>query len=223
MADVETPAPTPDKKPAPETPKPPEPDPGAETISLSSAALKARLERERDTERKRMLAELGVEKSEDAKQALSDWKAKRDADKSELQRVIEKSQAFEKDANRAVALEAIIKDRVKIELELLTESQRQAVERLGAGDPGKTLAAIDALKPTWPNREPEKTAGTDKPNDKTAPKVPPVTTATTKPAPGEAKTSETDITTTYEELKKTNPFQAATFLNENLSKFPVRP
>jgi hypothetical protein len=172
--------------------------------------LPARLERARETERKALLRELGVEDTKDAKAALDAYKAAQEAAKTEQQRVAERMATLEAQAKRAADLEAVVTTKATSEFAALTDSQRVAVEAIAGTDAAARLRAIEALRPTWtaPNA--------------TAPKPPiaaPASTAPAAPAPAPTAPAEQNVLATYDRLAKENPAAAAAYRLRNFDAY----
>lgn len=168
--------------------------------------LDARLERERN----KVLKDLGVESFEDAKKALDELNAKREAEKTAAQKAAEldaalKATKADKDA-LAEAVALIAKDRMAA----LTDAQKNAVTALAGDDAAKQLKAIDTLAPTWKAEAPAAATATPATQTKT------VDTAPAPSAPnGAAPTSPPDPKAVYEELRKSNPIIAARYAEAN--------
>lgn len=166
--------------------------------------LKGRLEREQETTRKAILAELGVPDVKDGKAALAELKKRQDAEKSDLEKKDGRIKELEPQAARAVELEKTVKARADVELAALTEEQKTAVKAIAGDDPAKVLTAIDTLKPTW------KAAPAAPPPGAPPPKPAPGSTTAAGPPPAPAAPPATvDHLALYDELQKSNPMQAA--------------
>lgn len=111
--------------------------------------LPDRLRRNAEAERKALLKELGIEDPKDAKKALAEYKAQKEAEKSELQRALEKASALEKAAGERDVYRAKVESWAKAEFEGLSEQQKTAIERIAGDDPLKRAEAIELLRPTW--------------------------------------------------------------------------
>jgi hypothetical protein len=168
--------------------------------------LPARLERER----KSILAQLGVEKVDDAKAAIAELKKRQDAEKTEQERLRGEVESYKKGALRADALEKVLSDRAKLELEALTVEQREAVLRLAGDDAAARINAIDTLKPTWAAQ-----LAAAKP----APLPAPANTSPATPPPAATAAAATNVLATYEQLSKTNPMAAASYRLANLAAY----
>lgn len=182
-------APTPPAAPAAPIPAP-QTDEGKEPHWLPD-----RLRRTEEAARKALLRELGVEDPKDAKKALADYKARVEAEKSELQKAQERAAALEATAKQAEVYKAKVETWAKAEFDKLTESQKAAVERLAGDDPLKRADAIEVLRPTWAVAVPAQApaaAPTAAPAPAAPPPVPaPATIAppTGAPRPAEAQTA----------------------------------
>jgi hypothetical protein len=149
-----------------------------------------------------LLREMGVDKPDDVKAALADLKARKDAEKSEQERIAAKLADLESKAKRADALEAVVAIRATAELAGLSEVQRSTVLGLAGDDPASQLRHIEALRPTW-------AALPEAPKPIAAP-------ANTAPAPAAppqtGSAGQHNHKAKWEELKKSDPMQAAHYL-----------
>ncbi|MGK3981320.1 hypothetical protein WMF38_57515 [Sorangium sp. So ce118] len=133
--------------------------------------LGARLQRTEEAARKALLKELGVEDPKDAKKALADYKARVEAEKSELQKAQERAAANEAAAKERDIYRAKVETWAKGEFDKLSDAQKAAIERLAGDDPLRRADAIELLRPTWGSAAPA------------APAAPPVPTAPAAPPP----------------------------------------
>lgn len=170
-------------------------------VNMTSDQLKARLDEERGKTEQRILKALGVEKIDDVKAVLESARKAEDAKKTEAEKLLSRIGELEPAAKKAAEYEAVIKERATVEMQALTDAQRTAVTAIGGDDPAAQLRAITALRPTWATSEPAKTD----------PK--PATTAPATAAPAPAPTTQpTNHRAVYEQMKQTNPMQAAQYL-----------
>lgn len=184
--------------------------------------LNPRLERERATERGKLLKELGVTDPAAAKQILADAAAAAEAKKTAEQRANEAG-------TRATALEA---ENVRLreatttyanaQMAALTVEQQTAVRAIAPDtDPAGQLRTIAALAPTW-----GKPAAPTATASGTLPAAPATTlapTTATPPASGTAppagpapgSVSPVDHKAVYADLKSKNPHAASLYLNQH--------
>jgi hypothetical protein len=159
--------------------------------------LPARLERERQ----QVLKDLGVESVEDAKKAIAELTAKRDAEKTAAQKAAELETSLKASSARTQEMTEALNAFASSQLGSLTEEQRSAVLAVAGDDPAKQLKAVAALTPTWKAAAPPPAA---KPAD-------------TAPAPAAPKDGGTptagmsDLKAKYEQLQKDNPIVAARY------------
>lgn len=111
--------------------------------------LPDRLRRAEDAARKSLLKDLGVEDPKDVKKALADYKAKVEAEKSEIQKALERAQAAESAAKERDVYKAKVESWAMAEFNALTDAQKAAVDALAGDDPLKRANAIEVLRPTW--------------------------------------------------------------------------
>jgi pyruvate dehydrogenase E2 component (dihydrolipoamide acetyltransferase) len=111
--------------------------------------LAARLQRTEEAARKALLKDLGVEDPKDAKKALADYKARIEAEKSELTKANERASANEAAAKERDVYRAKVETWAKAEFDKLGDAQKAAIERLAGDDPLKRADAIELLRPTW--------------------------------------------------------------------------
>lgn len=182
------------------------PPPAAAAAAASDGEpnwLPARLERER----KAVLKALGVENVDDAKAALAELAAKRDADKSAAQKAAELDAALKATKAENEALSTALAAHVKGALEPLTDAQRAAVLALAPDDPAAQLRALEALRPTWASPASAPPAVAAPPTA-----TPPADTSAGRSAPNDgAATSPPDHKAIHAELEKTNPVAAARY------------
>lgn len=159
--------------------------------------LGARLERERQ----KMLKDLGVESVDDAKKAIADLNAKRDAEKTAAQKATEAESALKVEKAKSDEMAKTLGAYAKSKLASLTDAQRNAVLAIAGEDASKQLTAIETLSPTWASPS--------------APPAAPVKPADTAPAPSAPKDgtllSPTDHKAIHAEMVKTNPVIAARY------------
>lgn len=169
--------------------------------------LGARLERERA----KLLKDLGLENLEEGKKAIGELNAKREAEKTAVQKATELDASLKQTKAEKEAMAEALGGYAKTQLAALTEAQRKAVTDIAGDDATKQLKAIEALSPTWkaPAAPVTDTKATDaKPTDTALPANAP------KDAGGDNK-SPPDPKAIHAELKKTNPFIAARYAQAN--------
>jgi hypothetical protein len=197
---------TPETKPATEAKPKPAPAPDKPTPATTTQGeqksdgdptwLPERLERER----RKMLRDMGVEDPADVKAALAELKKRRDAEKTELERLQTQVTELTAKVSDREALRTTVAARAVAEMAALPEAQQTAVRTVAGDDPQQQLTTIEAMRPTWAKPE------------ATAPIPAPASTTAGQPAPAEASAAaSTNHLATYEELQKTNPMQAATY------------
>lgn len=165
--------------------------------------LPKRLEQASRSAANAVLSSLGFENEEAAKAALAELKTLRESQMSEQERIQARLAELEPAATKAATLEQTVKTFAERAVASLTESQRDAVQRLTGGEPSKVLDAIEALRPTWQAQG--TTAST------AAPAEPKSTTASAGP-PDTGTSSEPDIRSTFKESK--NPFRRASIVSQ---------
>lgn len=144
---------SPAASPAPAATAPQSPPPAAAAPIVESEPqagnepgwLKARLERER----KATLKGLGVESEEDAKSAISAERARREAEKSELQKAQEraaKADTFEKSNEKLLS---VVAQQATAVLSGLTAEQKAAVTTAAGDDPVEQLRLYNIMRATW--------------------------------------------------------------------------
>lgn len=184
--------------------------------------FKPRVEQAKRSGANEILGKLGVKDADEAKALIDKAKAAEEAAKTELQKANEKATSLASQAARAVEYEGVIKRRADIELGQLTEAQKTAVAAIAGEDPAKTLATIDALKPTWAAQSAPAPAAAPAPTPTAAAPpaapaapaaTPPATTSPPPTAPPVNPTSPPDYKAEYAALKAKNPHAAAVYLN----------
>jgi hypothetical protein len=126
------------------------PPPAAQSAKTFDEATVKQMIAAAEGERERaILKGLGVAEAKDAKAAIEAWRKAEEANKTELQKAIEKAAAHEADANALGGYKTKLESMVKADLDKLTPEQRGAVQRLAGEDPLKVADAIEVLRPTW--------------------------------------------------------------------------
>lgn len=232
---------TPPAPAAPATPPPTPAPPAAPSTTAQPAGTPAaperdpnwindRIARAKKSAETGLLRELGVESLEDAKTAISELTAKRNAEKTASQKATEYETALKAERARIASLTEAVTAHASAQLATLTDEQRAAVTAIAGEDPAAQLKTLEALRPTWKAAAPAAAASTATPtgaNPSTgtpppagttpaapaAPATPPP--ADTAPAPSAPKDSHNispaDPKAVYAELKKTNPVVAARY------------
>lgn len=185
--------------------------PALPTISLPSLPalpsqsepdwLPKRLEQAKRSAADEMLKALGLDSLDAAKAVITKAKELEDSKKSEIQRLQEEKSKLEPEAKRATDLAAVVAKYADAELAKLTEEQRAAVAAIAGDDKARTLATVEALRPTWIKAAP-------------IPVQPPTpaTTAASTAAPAGAAIPTLNHKATWESLKQSNPMLAAHYL-----------
>lgn len=188
--------------------------------------LKPRLGQAENAGRKSVFAALNVKDEAEAKALVEKARQTEEAQKTELQKAQDRNKELEARAARATVLEDTVKRRVETELAGLTDAQKAAVAAVAGDDPARTLATIDALKPTWIAAAPLPAAPTPAPSLAVPPApgaTPPATTSPPPTAPGSAPGSPPNHKAEWESLKAKNPHAAALYLNKHVNDIYPRP
>lgn len=195
----------------------PAPDkPRVKADELPPDALKARLEAEAEKTRRAVLAELGVTDTKDAKAALDELKKRRDAEKTEQERLTARVAELEAQAARAGALSTIIAGRAASELGALSDKTRAYVTAEAGDDPARQLATIDRMRASGLlDAAPVAPPAAPAPAPPATPAAPAVRdTLPSRGAPADAATGATvDHRAEWERLQKINPIAAAAYGN----------
>lgn len=193
------------------TPEPPKPQVLVEQIPPD--ALKPRLEAAKATGRAELLRELGVSDPDQLKTALASIAAAAEAKKSDAEKLathlaeLERTRASLTDATTAVA------SVWATESAKLTAEQLAAVDELAGNSVTAKVRALNVLRKTWAAAPAAQAPVAPTAQAPTAPIQTPASTAPTGGAPAPTGTSQTDHKAVYEQLSKTNPVQAARYLN----------
>lgn len=199
-SDPAAPAPAAAATPAVPTPAPAAPNPAPQSDDTKEPHwLAARLQRTEEAARKALLKDLGVEDPKDAKKALADYKARIEAEKSELQRANERAAALEAAAKERDVYRAKVETWAKAEFDGLNETQKAAIERIAGDDPLKRAEAIELLRPTWAIAAP---AAPVVPAAPAAPAAPPPIPAPANIAPPVAAPRPSAVQTPWEKFKQ---------------------
>jgi pyruvate dehydrogenase E2 component (dihydrolipoamide acetyltransferase) len=159
-----------------------------------------RLRRTEEAARKALLKDLGVEDPKDAKKALADYKARIEAEKSELQKANERAASNEAAAKERDVYRAKVETWAKAEFDKLGDAQKAAIERLAGDDPLKRADAIELLRPTWTNAAPP--AGAAPAAAPAAPAAPAPIAAPANIAPPPAAPRPSAVQTPWEKFKQ---------------------
>lgn len=184
---------------------PPSPTPAPSESDKDPQWLGARLDRER----KKILADLGVEDVEDGKKSIAELKAKREAEKTAAQKATELEGKLKTTAAEKEAMAEALGTYAKAQMATLSAEQRAAVTALAGEDAAKQLKAIEALTPTW------KAAGSPAASTTAVTPAPVADTAPRANAPNAPTTSPPDPKAIHAELQKTNPVIAARYALAN--------
>lgn len=173
--------------------------------------LAARLEQKE----KALLKELGVESLDDAKKAIADLNAKREAEKTAAQKASEAETALKAEKAKSEEMAKALGAYAKSKMDGLTEAQRAAVVAVAGEDAAKQLATIEALTPTWAS-QPAPTAAPATAGAAPIQQQKPADTAPAPSAPNEGGAPlPADPKAIYADLKKTNPVIAARYAFAN--------
>ena len=113
------------------------------------AWLPGRIEQAKRAERAAILAELGIEDPKAGKEAIAAYRAHQEANKTELQRAMDRAAALEPLAKERDIYRARVEVMTSSELAALAPEQRTVVESIAGNDPIKIADTIALLKPTW--------------------------------------------------------------------------
>lgn len=207
----------------PGTNTPVDPPSGPTTGSTAGGAtadptwLPERLERARATAKAEAIAEtlktLGAESLDVAKARIAKATELEESQKSEIQRLTDKTTALETEAKRAKALDEVVAKHADTELAKLTDDQRDAVKALAGDDKARTLTTIEALRPTWV--KPATGAATITQGAQTG--------ATGAPPAGNGPPPTVNHKATWESLKASNPIYAAQYLEAHQAEIFPQP
>lgn len=181
------------------------------------AWLPERLERAKATAKAEAIAEtlktLGVESLDVGKARIAKATALEESQKTEIQRLTDKATTLEAEAKRAKDLDVVVAKHADAEMAKLTEEQKAAVTALAGDDKARTLATIEAIRPTWA-----------KPATTTTPIVPAAQTgATGAPPAGNGPPPTVNHKATWESLKTSNPIYAAQYLEAHQAEIFPQP
>lgn len=189
---------TPEATAAPIVPSAAPEKPRVQADELPPAALAARIEQAKESARKTLLAELGISDPSEAKTAIAEAAARKEAAKTTDQRLAELSLQV---ANQTAALAVAVDHAAKA----ITPDQRAAVDAIAGTDQALWLRTYGALASTWgapPMAAPAPVA---------AP-LPIISTTVGAPAPAPVtQTSPADPYATRAAIEQVNPFAAAAF------------
>jgi hypothetical protein len=179
------------------------PKPRTMAADLPDGTLALRLEQARETERKKVLAELGVSDLDAAKSAVVAARAADEAKKTEAERLAAATL-------RVTNLEAALGVAVAHAAKGITPEQKAAVDAIAGNDQALWLRTYGALAPTWG----KPAVVVPVAPVVTATPILPTSTAPLAPAPlsDSHATSPANHAEVYASLKS-NPFEAAAYLH----------
>ncbi len=167
--------------------------------------LKGRLDRERDTVTRQLLAELGVTDAKDAKASIDALKKLQEAQKTEEQRLREQAARVQPLESEVASLKAAVAAQAAETLAALTDAQRAAVRDIAGDDPAAQLRTIVNLRKSGMLAAPASATTQQAP----APVPPPASTTAAPAAPTSGGISPPNHLQTWMEMRKTNPILAA--------------
>jgi hypothetical protein len=188
----------------------PEPKPKA-VVEIPSDEFKRRLDETRtkaeNDAKAALLKSLGVTDEGALKTAVEQYRKLEDEKRSDLEKRDARIKDLEPKAQRADALEQVVKRQVDVGLAGLSEAQREGVKRLAGDDPLRQLEAIEVFRNALPPA----------PLAPPALPIPPAANTAAPPAPPPAGTStpHVDHLATYQALQKSNPMRAAHYYLTN--------
>lgn len=180
---------------------PPAADPNAEP-----AWLKPRLERERESAQRQILAELGVTDAKDAKASIESLKKLQDAQKTEEQRLRDANARIPTLESENAALKAAVSATAAETMGALTDIQKSAVLAIAGEDPAKQIATVASMRKAGMLTAPAVSVPA-------APAAvpPPASTSAAPAPPPSGGISPPNHLLTWQEMRKTNPFLAAQY------------
>lgn len=178
--------------------------------ALPPEALSARLEQAKRSERAALLAELGITSPDEAKAAIAAHKAASEAAKSDAEKLAALNL-------RVTAQAEALTVAVSQAASKITPEQKAAVDAIAGQDPVIWLRTYAALTPTWGGPV---TTAPPAPVITTpaAPPAAPILASTAPPASAPTPTTQTtqpDHAAIYAQLKSTNTFAAAQYLQKH--------
>jgi hypothetical protein len=156
-----------------------------------------------------LLQSLGAKDLDELKTAHAKFREAEEAQKSELQKQIERATKLEAEAKAGATYRERLGQMVNAQVASLTPEQKAAVERLAGNDPLKIADALEVLRPTW--------AAAPAPSGQTpAPPPPPPAPATTAlPAGAPPAGAQKNKYQEYEEIQRNKPALAPYFYAAN--------
>lgn len=172
----------------------------AKSTEDKPAWLDARLEQNR----RALLKDLGIDNLDEAKELLSQAKAKKEAEKSDAQKRGELELTLKQSNERIAEMHSALSVMAQSQMSTLSDAQRSAVVDIAGDDPAKQIKTIEKLRPTWaqaPSKAAETVADTAPPRN--APKA-----EITVDAPEDPRE-------VWAKLKEINPIVAARYAVAN--------
>lgn len=190
-------------QPAPVVPSAPkELDADADAVEKRVAA---EAERASAKARADLLQSLGAKDIDEARAALKRYQEAEEAQKSELQKLVEAKTKLEAEAKLGASYRDRLGQMVGQQIAALTPEQKAAVERLAGNDPLKIADALEVLRPTWAVSAPVVPAA-----PQVAPAAPPAPAPASAALPAGAPppSAQKNKYQEYEELRLKNPMLA---------------
>jgi hypothetical protein len=113
---------------------------------MSSEAFKERLQKESDAATRRMLKDLGFEKTDDLKTVIATAKTLSDEKKTEAEKAAARIKELEPKAARADTLAKRFEAQVSAEFDKLPEKMREAIDKVAVGDAEKRADQMQVLR-----------------------------------------------------------------------------
>jgi hypothetical protein len=187
----------------------------ATTKSVDGDAVQKRIEAAAEQAaakaRSELLSSLGAKDLDEARAALKRHQDAEEAQKSEVQRLVEAKTRLEAEAKTGLAYRDRLAAMVASQFAELSPEQKTAVEKLAGNDPLRVADALDVLRPTWaqPAAPPAAAAQGQQPATPVAPPQAPANAAPPAgaPPPNGQKTKWQE----YDEMLRLRPAVAPYF------------
>lgn len=214
------PAPAPAAPAAAPTPPAPVAPPAAASQSQQPEPhwIKDRLEQQKRSAERALLADLGVTDVDAAKAAIAAANAAAEANKTAEERAADLAAKLKAKEEEAKRYQDVTRHHADSLMATLSEERRAAVVAIAGDDPAKQLSTIGVLNPTWAQQEQaaqnamqaaaEATAAAN-----AAPPPPPAAADTAPPpdAPNGSTQSPPDHRAVWNTARSKNPFAAASY------------
>lgn len=190
------------------------PPPAARPAGLDADAVEKRIIAAAEAASKKaqaeLLASLGVTNADEAAAVLKKHREAEEAQKSELQRLLEANQKLETTNKTNALYRERLSVMIQAEVDALKPEQKAAVSRLAGDDPLQIANALEVLRPTWASSA-APAAPIAPAAQPAAPVLPAAPASAALPAGAPAPTGQKSKWQEYDEMRAIQPALAGFF------------